>query len=66
MKLIKGKTYTSDITDLSLWVLNVHYETNDYYKVKGVLINKQNHIIYETKNYKLFKDKISNWYALED
>ena len=58
MKLIKGRSYTSDCTDLKLTILsNVFYNTSKTkMKFKACLSNKNNGIIYETKQYKLDVD----------
>ena len=57
MKLIKGCTYTCDTSDLAIKVLNhVYYSGKGYVKFKGLLYNKRNGIVYETKNYKLDSD----------
>jgi len=56
-----GRVYTADCSDLKVFIKKVHYESTDYYKVKLSLINKNNGIVYETKNCKLYKDKITHW-----
>lgn len=64
MKLQKGKSYTNDRTDLQIKILQIHYESTDYYKVRIVLSNKKNGIIYEMKNIKLMKDGAADWYEV--
>lgn len=61
--LIRGRTYTNDTADLKLYVLKKPYEDSKRVKIRGSLINKNNDIVYETKNYTIWKDKLkeSNW-----
>lgn len=69
MKLIKGRTYTNDVSDLAIKILNhVYYSSKGYVKFKGLLYNKRNGIVYETKNYKLDSDvpEKSNWRILNE
>lgn len=64
MKLRRLKTYTNDVSSLNFKVLAIHHESDEYYKVKGLLLNKFNGIVYEKKNYKLYKNRILNWYEV--
>lgn len=65
MELIKGQSYTCDATDLAIKVIaNLYYSNSKrQYRFKGMLYNKKNGIVYETKNYKIDKDipKKFNW-----
>lgn len=62
---MQKRAWTSDNTDLALYITKVSYENNEYLKVKGMLYNKRNNIVYETKNYKLYKKRIKHWYPIE-
>lgn len=64
MKLIKGRFYTSDCSDLLVEILKIYFESAEYYKCKIRLTNKQNGIFYSTENVKLYKDKIKHWSKL--
>ena len=61
MKLEAGKTYTIDIVDLALTILDTQDESSEYYKIKGKLFNKKNGIVYETKEYKIDKGVLEYW-----
>jgi hypothetical protein len=60
-----GKTYTNNLTDLSIKILSIHEETSDCYVVLGKLTNKKNHIYYETKEFTIAKENIKNWKVVE-
>lgn len=59
--------YTNDSTDLALIVLSVKYHSpSGYKKVKGLLFNKKNGIVYENrKNYKLTKQFLK-WNTIQE
>lgn len=61
--MIKG-TYTTGASDLAITIVKIHHIGKTYVKVWALLYNKYNHIIYETKNYKLIKKNISHWRLL--
>lgn len=60
MKLLTGK-YKTDNTDLLVKVLKVQYQNDTYVKFKGELYNASNGILYERRNYKVYKDFITHW-----
>lgn len=57
----EGKLYTSELSDLAVYVIKIYFESKDYIKAKIRVENKRNHIIYEIKTYKLYKNKIDHW-----
>jgi len=61
MKLSKGKKYSNNRSDIYININKIYFEHEDYYKIKGTLVNKRNAIVYETKGYKLYKHKICDW-----
>lgn len=61
VKLEIGKTYTIDIVDLALTVLDIKDETSDSYRIKGKVFNKKNNIVYETQDYKIDKKVLEYW-----
>lgn len=63
--LHRNVSYTNNKSDLKLYIINVSYYNDEYIKVKASLINKFNDIIYETRNYKLYRNNINNWYVLD-
>ena len=66
--LIRGRTYTNDVTDLKLYVIKKSYEDAKRVKIRGTLFNRYNGISYETKNYTIWKDKLkeSNWKVVRE
>ena len=46
MKLRKGSSYTADNSDLKVIVHKIHYESNEYYKVKISIVHKGNGYIW--------------------
>lgn len=64
VEIKKGCSYTSQNSHLVMKVLNVYHVGESYVKIKGILSNKKNGIIYETKTYKLMKDQIRHWVPL--
>lgn len=64
MILSTGATYTNNTTDLAITIKNIHYESAVYYKVRAVIFNKKNGIVYENKHYKLLKSNIKSWRKL--
>lgn len=61
MKLIKHGGYITDNSDLLIFINKIFYENNEYIKAKITLTNKRNHLFYETKTFKIFKNKITHW-----
>lgn len=61
MKLIRGATYTNKVSDLAMRVVSIYYESDTVVKIRGVLFNKHNGIVYETKQFDLTKESIKNW-----
>lgn len=60
----KSKTrYSTENSDLAVEVLKVRRisEEKDYVKFIGILCNKKNGIIYESKNYKVKLSSIQHW-----
>lgn len=60
----KNKTrYSTENSDLAVEVLKVRRisEEKDYVKFIGILYNKKNGIIYESKNYKVKLSNIQHW-----
>lgn len=60
MRLIRG-TYGSDNSDLEMIIIKVRYQSDVYVKVKAILVNKNNGIVYDRKNYNLIKEQIKHW-----
>ena len=60
MNFNKGE-YTAPNCSLKMTVIKIQYSNLEYVKFKGILSNKMNGIIHETKNYKLYWEKISHW-----
>lgn len=56
------KILTHDYTDIGFIGVKVRYKDERYVKFKGTLVNKNNGLVYETKNYKMDLDK---WKRLE-
>lgn len=44
---MKPGSYTNDNTDLLLTVFKVYAISKGYYKIRGILTNKRNGIVYE-------------------
>ena len=62
MKLLSGKEYTIDISDLKVIVHKVYYQNDIYVKAKCSLVNKKNGIVYDLqKTFKLLKKRIKHW-----
>jgi hypothetical protein len=61
MKLTKGKYYTNNYSDLMIYISQIYFQNDEYIKIKGLLFNKNNGILYENKSYKLYWDNIKNW-----
>lgn len=61
MFLVTGRIYTMETSDLNVYINKIHFRGPRYYKAKITLINKHNGIVYETKNYKLYPDKVKLW-----
>lgn len=56
--------YSSDNSDLKVYILKIYYEGENYYKVRYNLVNKKNGIVYElNKKATLYKSKIDHWEA---
>jgi hypothetical protein len=64
--IVNGCYYTNDRSDLKVFIVKVQYKNSDYIKFKGILINKKNNIVYETKNYKVSNTAISSWYKIKE
>jgi hypothetical protein len=56
-----GKTYSNDISSISIIIHKIFFEHKDYFKVRGSIIAKSNGDVFETKNYKLYKNRIKDW-----
>ena len=63
MKILQRYTYTNDMTHLALKVIRIQFIHPKYTKIKGILFNKYNGIVYETKNYSINNDlpRICGW-----
>lgn len=59
--LNKGMSYTTDNSDLRIYVRNVYYIGRDYVKFKASLLHKKYGYHYETKTYKLPLDTVKRW-----
>ena len=55
MTLVSGRYYARNNCSLVLHAQKKYFQNKEYIKIKGSLINKYNGIVYETKNYKLYK-----------
>lgn len=64
--LVKGVTYTTKTGSLAMKILAKRHETDEYVKVKMLLLNKFCGSVYERKNYKLLKKNIKHWIHFED
>ncbi len=65
MILKGGVSYSSDCSDLAIRILKVHYRGDGYTKVKVILYNKLNGVVYERRtNYKLIHHQIQHWHIL--
>jgi hypothetical protein len=65
--MIKNKrSYKTLNGVLIMTVIKIHHENEDVVKFKGILSNKINGIIYETKNYELPKERIKHWLDITD
>lgn len=53
--------YKSDLSDLMVKVVKIHYQNEECLKAKIRLYNKNNGIFYEQINVKLIKSNISHW-----
>jgi hypothetical protein len=64
MTLSRGGTYTNETSDLAITIKNIYYENSKCYKVKAVIFNKRNGIIYEDKSFVLLKENLKSWKRL--
>lgn len=61
MKLRRG-VYVTDNSDLVITIMKVDYQTEEYAKIKCIIANKHNGIVYEVgSRYKVLKKNISHW-----
>ena len=63
--IYKGRSYFTPNASLVMTILKIQYQNDQYVKFKGILSNKTNNIIYETKNYKINKDILKHWIELK-
>lgn len=64
MKLVKGKVYTTEKSDLTFTVLQIYKQTNEYVTAKIALKYKYGAYkgyIVETKRYNIDKSRILHW-----
>lgn len=54
-------SYTVINSSVLMTIIKIQFQNDEYIKFKGILSNKNNEIVYETKNYKLNKRDISHW-----
>lgn len=59
--LYKGRNYSQQNSGLKITILKIQHVSEKYVKFKGILSNKTNGIVYETKNYKLTYEQMQNW-----
>lgn len=61
-----GNSYSHDISDLYVYVFNVHKELNDYYLCDvGLFYKVDNNLHSLLRNHKLSKSKIKDWKKYE-
>jgi len=46
---------------LAINLVNIHYQTEELIRFKGILYIKKCHTIVEVKNYEIPKERISHW-----
>jgi len=60
-----GAAYSTETSDLAIKILKVQYRSDNYTKVKAMLYNRINGIVYEHRsNYKLIHHRIRHWKIL--
>jgi len=60
--MLKNKaTYIVDHGTLQMYIIKIFHENDTIIKFRGILSNKYNGLVYENKNYKLPKERISHW-----
>lgn len=65
IRLISGRSYTNDVSDLGFKVIKVQYIGTEYVKVKGYLFIKGSGMLVERiKNYKFYFSRINGWYQV--
>ena len=64
-RLKENTSYTNNVSDIGIHIHKIKYTGSKYVKVRGSIFRKKCGYVYETKNYKLYFDKIADWKKYE-